>query len=754
MSRGNGGVTIDNFVEAWRNGIVIDDGQIAQTIKNLPAGIYRLECDATAAWTNDENVEAKGIHLFAGSNRKAIATVGYEPQHFSLSFENTTAGDVTIGIRINETNTNWVAMDNVRLYYEGEVAAIPQGADLVSDPDARVYLYNVETGKYLSAGHSWRTHAILDETGLPVRLTQDAQTGLWQVYFWEGSQLDRLLFKVYSDYPEDEVCVDYNHDYDKADENLTWWSFTKTGDGSYVIQNKTNLGTDKWLGNVPTRQDYQNGYSGISYTDVICTASQNDNSHWLIFTKDDCDLIAAKYRLMSAILRMEESETVNEDLLTTAQGIYDDDNVTTEEVIAVTTLLNSQMGMPKKDQPVEMTALIINPRFEDNTTEGWTGATVVGGRADATSNHEQEFYEKNFNMYQTITGVPNGLYRVKFEAFHRPGSCEDVYEDYMSGSNKASAIFYANNVQKTLKNWASESGNADLGDWEQYGEYYPNSMEAARKHFDAGHYADYLDVEVTDNVLTIGFRNTQEMTVCQWVVFSDLELYILENADQQNNKLTVADMKCVQGGQATLAVNLKNADAISAFQFDLKLPEGIHVATNTSGKLQASLTNRKIDHSFSSRQLDANTYAFTALSLSSSDFRGNDGAVVNITLTTDEDKALGEFAILLKNIELTKPNGLNVLPFDVTAKLTISNLTNGDVNGDGRVSITDAVYIVNYVLRQPASDFHAEAADLNGDGKITITDAVQIVNIILSQGRSVKASELPADWQQKEMMED
>ncbi|MBO4801257.1 MAG: C10 family peptidase [Bacteroidaceae bacterium] len=64
---------------------------------------------------------------------------------------------------------------------------------------------------------------------------------------------------------------------------------------------------------------------------------------------------------------------------------------------------------------------------------------------------------------------------------------------------------------------------------------------------------------------------------------------------------------------------------------------------------------------------------------------------------------------------------------------TPTSVLMGDVNGDGHVSITDAVYVVNYVLQQPADDFCEEAADLNGDGKITITDAVQIINIILQQ---------------------
>ncbi len=57
----------------------------------------------------------------------------------------------------------------------------------------------------------------------------------------------------------------------------------------------------------------------------------------------------------------------------------------------------------------------------------------------------------------------------------------------------------------------------------------------------------------------------------------------------------------------------------------------------------------------------------------------------------------------------------------------------GDANGDGKVSITDAVYVVNYVLNQPQTDFRKAAADMNSDGQITITDAVMIVNFIIGQ---------------------
>ncbi len=58
----------------------------------------------------------------------------------------------------------------------------------------------------------------------------------------------------------------------------------------------------------------------------------------------------------------------------------------------------------------------------------------------------------------------------------------------------------------------------------------------------------------------------------------------------------------------------------------------------------------------------------------------------------------------------------------------------GDVNCDDKVTITDAVSIVNFILGNPSDGFNVKAADVNGDGKVSITDAVGVVNIILNQG--------------------
>lgn len=57
----------------------------------------------------------------------------------------------------------------------------------------------------------------------------------------------------------------------------------------------------------------------------------------------------------------------------------------------------------------------------------------------------------------------------------------------------------------------------------------------------------------------------------------------------------------------------------------------------------------------------------------------------------------------------------------------------GDANGDGSVTITDAVAVVDYILGNPPADFVSGAADISKDGTISITDAVGIVDVILSK---------------------
>lgn len=55
----------------------------------------------------------------------------------------------------------------------------------------------------------------------------------------------------------------------------------------------------------------------------------------------------------------------------------------------------------------------------------------------------------------------------------------------------------------------------------------------------------------------------------------------------------------------------------------------------------------------------------------------------------------------------------------------------GDANGDGKVSMSDATSITNYILGTPDASFNELAADANEDGTIGMSDVMFIVNYIL-----------------------
>ncbi len=55
--------------------------------------------------------------------------------------------------------------------------------------------------------------------------------------------------------------------------------------------------------------------------------------------------------------------------------------------------------------------------------------------------------------------------------------------------------------------------------------------------------------------------------------------------------------------------------------------------------------------------------------------------------------------------------------------------TPGDVNGDGKVNVSDVTALVNMILGVVPKD--DERADLNGDGKVNVTDITALINIIL-----------------------
>ena len=56
----------------------------------------------------------------------------------------------------------------------------------------------------------------------------------------------------------------------------------------------------------------------------------------------------------------------------------------------------------------------------------------------------------------------------------------------------------------------------------------------------------------------------------------------------------------------------------------------------------------------------------------------------------------------------------------------------GDANGDGIIDVADIVYMVNYIMEKPATDFVVENADMDDDGVIDVADITLVVKAIMN----------------------
>lgn len=116
------------------------------------------------------------------------------------------------------------------------------------------------------------------------------------------------------------------------------------------------------------------------------------------------------------------------------------------------------------DNPVDITALIVNPNFNEGA-KGWQGNPTL--TSDQTTFAEElgsaEVWNTTFNVSQTIYSLPAGLYRVEAQAFYRDAAdASAAYNNwwYTAGTDpefweNANAKLYANNNTTDIVSIAS-----------------------------------------------------------------------------------------------------------------------------------------------------------------------------------------------------------------------------------------------------------------------------------------------------------
>lgn len=177
-----------------------------------------------------------------------------------------------------------------------------------------------------------------------------------------------------------------------------------------------------------------------------------------------------------------------------------------------------------EENPVDMTAYILNPTFINNTTEGWNNPGTV-------NYNEVEFYQKTFDMNQVINGLPAGKYRLKIQGFERPklndsgaafnNSTETIYARFYAGSTNYSE----NSVPFPSLYKHSFSGTGSLNG-------YVNTMASAQTMMNASNYETVINNIIVDagGQLTIGAK-TEFQQSGYWALFDNFRLEYVGKVD-------------------------------------------------------------------------------------------------------------------------------------------------------------------------------------------------------------------------------
>lgn len=211
-----------------------------------------------------------------------------------------------------------------------------------------------------------------------------------------------------------------------------------------------------------------------------------------------------------------------------------------KRILLTTMIVLGAFAAKAQQQWLDITEKYVkNPTYANNDYSYWEGTRLSGANPVENAEH----FNKNYDTYQTITGLKAGKYRVTLKAFYRMGTATQDYELYKTGNYSASqhAQLYATSsvgdyseaivpasaglnkygyggtvagVGKKTENWG----------WVSYQFYIPDNMEAAYYWFNAGYYRNTLTCEVGDDgKLKIGIRKSERIDQ-DWTCIDDWKL--------------------------------------------------------------------------------------------------------------------------------------------------------------------------------------------------------------------------------------
>ena len=294
---------------------------------------------------------------------------------------------------------------------------------------------------------------------------------------------------------------------------------TGSGEGPYLISTSPTY-NGRYLGNDGTNGFVDFAIGNNDYCNWSFIAVEGQENTYLLQSSRD-----SKYLVGHATDATKTSLTAT--LPTDNKGYWK---------LASREALIANFANATQDAPLDATFLVLDPYFGrvTNVSGVWTGETTHGGyENNSTHNYCIERFNTNFDVYQTLSGLPNGIYGLQCQGFYRKGGRTDATNYRNAGNETLNAKYYINNSEGSLMSIFdgsyAKSYTANYNESTAYtvnGEarYLPNTLSQAANCIRKDDYRnEEVRAVVTNGTIRLGFK--KDIAVSNdWTVFDNVIL--------------------------------------------------------------------------------------------------------------------------------------------------------------------------------------------------------------------------------------
>ncbi len=244
-----------------------------------------------------------------------------------------------------------------------------------------------------------------------------------------------------------------------------------------------------------------------------------------------------------------ENDEPNENYINgSVEYILENLTLSEEEIIAETALIDKKLTEAITytiASGTDVSLLFTNTDLSDHFN-GWEGTLPTGwGTSETSPLYAAECLAAKMDMYQTVTGLPNGIYELQINGAFRPTPYDDFDNVNYAAMLYTNSIhnFFQTNIEDMISVDDAIDGEncnitgpvADFAIENENGEVIGYTMQgivSCANAFQAGRYPNYVLCNVTDGSLTIGIRQPGTGLARDWLGFGNIKvLYFGEMSD-------------------------------------------------------------------------------------------------------------------------------------------------------------------------------------------------------------------------------